>query len=363
MLTRNELVTCAKSLITQLAGGKRDPAARDALLIDIARFQYENVAAYRNIVNHVGVDPHALTHPAEFPAVATDVFRHARVASFENPHEVRVFTTSGTTQAQRGQHSFRDMELYDLAAKTAADFALFEEPHISKLIILASPEMEAPHSSLSYMFARFKDWYAPQRTTYAWNNQGLNAQTLVDALNEAIQTNTPVALLGTSFAFVLAEEVLGAQCWSLPERSFVMQTGGFKGKSREVAPATLKSMLQTRYGIAPQRLVAEYGMTELSSQMYQLGLREANHPDHYWVPGWMRVSAVDPKTLRALPYGEVGILRIDDVANVDSVCCIQTADLARVFEDGVELLGRSEGAIPRGCSLQVEGLFSQSKKR
>jgi hypothetical protein len=72
------------------------------------------------------------------------------------------------------------------------------------------------------------------------------------------------------------------------------------------------------------------------------------------VPGWVRVSAVDPGTLAPVPDGEVGVLRIDDLANLDSVCAIQTSDLAIVRGGGVELLGRAPGATPRGCSLAVE---------
>src|SRR5690606_22282265 len=97
-------------------------------------------------------------------------------------------------------------------------------------------------------------------------------------------------------------------------------------------------------------VVAEYGMTELCSQMYETTLREPGCARRLWLPGWVRAIPVHPESLEPVAPGEVGILRIDDVANVDTVSAVQTSDLARVLEDGIELLGRAPGAIPRGCS-------------
>jgi hypothetical protein len=100
-------------------------------------------------------------------------------------------------------------------------------------------------------------------------------------------------------------------------------------------------------------------MTELSSQLYETTLAAALRGEHdapraLWVPGWMRATLVDPETLAPVPAGEVGVLRLDDPANLDSVCAIQTADLARQQAAGIVLLGRAPGAVPRGCSLAIE---------
>jgi len=98
-------------------------------------------------------------------------------------------------------------------------------------------------------------------------------------------------------------------------------------------------------------------MTELSSQLYGRSLITGidESPERLWAPPWMRITAVDPVTLAPLPEGEVGILRIDDLANLDSCISIQTADFGRVFADAtVELLGRDKASTPRGCSLAIE---------
>jgi len=135
-----------------------------------------------------------------------------------------------------------------------------------------------------------------------------------------------------------------------------MQTGGFKGRSREIAPAEMRALLVDHFAVPPHRIVSEYGMTELSSQMYGRGILDgaASDPERLWVPGWVRATPVDPETLRPVPEGEIGLLRIDDLANLDSVCSIQTSDLARRDGEAIILLGRAPGALPRGCSLAIE---------
>jgi hypothetical protein len=100
-------------------------------------------------------------------------------------------------------------------------------------------------------------------------------------------------------------------------------------------------------------------MTELSSQLYETTLREAAlslpaTSRRLCVPGWVRAEPIDPDTLQPAAPGEVGLLRIDDLANFDSVCAIQTSDLARREGDGLVVLGRAQGAIPRGCSIAVD---------
>lgn len=340
------------------------PPARDALLAELRAFQAEHVAPYGRLVRARGQDA----------AMPTDVFRYARVAAHEPSDDVRVFRTSGTTSGARGQHFFRDLSLYDRAAKTWAARMLFPEGPI-RLVVLAPDETDAPDSSLSYMLSRFGTWFVSENaaqaartantsditvasdvsnTTFCWRDGSLDVEALVGALSNAQE---PIALLGTSFAFVLAEDALDAANvrFALPVGSRVMQTGGFKGRTREVSPDAMLDMLVARYGASADRVIAEYGMTELSSQAYETTLIEPDAPRRLRFPPWVRVTAVDPVTLSALPAGETGILRIDDAANLDSVCALQTADLARVDADGsFVLFGRAPGATPRGCSLAIE---------
>lgn len=334
---RDALRARVAALIDACAGGARDDATRDALLADLAAWQAERVAPYRRLVAARGASPHRVAMP-------TDVFRHVRVAAHPPEQDARVFRTSGTTSGARGAHPVRDLSLYDRAAENAARHALFAGVERMHLVVLAPAPDEAPDSSLSYMLGRFADWFG-DRVDWVFP--------IDDRLAAALDAATgPVALLGTSFAFVHAEDRLDRR-FALPPGSRVMQTGGYKGRSREVEPAALRAAIAARYGVPESHVVAEYSMTELSSQLYEAALLGATER-WLWVPGWVRATVVDPESLAPVADGRTGILRIDDPANLDTVSAIQTSDLAIAHGDAIELLGRAPGAAPRGCSLAVE---------
>jgi hypothetical protein len=131
-----------------------------------------------------------------------------------------------------------------------------------------------------------------------------------------------------------------------------------------VDASELRRALAKAFGTPEARIVSEYGMTELSSQLYErtleARLRGASAPHGvYGAPPWVRVDAVDPVSLEPLENGSVGIARILDLANVDSAVVVQTVDRVRVTEAGVELLGRAPGAPPRGCSLAIEEMLAR----
>lgn len=353
-MTPPSLVTRIAAFIDRCADGSREDDTRNALLDELLAWQAEHVSAYQHFLSNERRRPLSFT----FPALPTDAFRFARVASHASPESIRTFRTSGTTGTARGQHSFADLSLYDRAAQAAARYALFPDRSKLRLIILAPDEQELPDSSLSYMLARFKPWFGTERSCYVWRRGQLQVNGLAAELLDAEATREPVALLGTSFAFVHAEDALSTR-FELPKGSRIMQTGGFKGRSRSIEPDAMLTMLQARYGVPETNIVQEYGMTELSSQCYESSLRaavlsQAAGPRRFWVPGWMRVQTIDPDTLSALPHGQVGLLRIDDLANIGSVCAIQTSDLARIDAHGLAVLGRAPDAIARGCSIAVD---------
>src|SRR5207244_12444042 len=128
----------------------------------------------------------------------------------------------------------------------------------------------------------------------------------------------------------------------------------------ELAADELVASYERVFGIPEDHMVNEYGMTELSSQYYDLVLRtggNVEHPRPKLGPPWLRPLVVDPETLRPLPEGEDGLLLHFDLANLDSVVAVQTDDLGRVTPVGVQLLGRASGAEARGCSLAAEELM------
>jgi len=329
------------------AGDQVGAAVRDLLIDELAAWQATRIPEYGRLQRH-GAWP---------PALPTDVFRFRRIAAHPEQYDRRVFRSSGTTSSERSVHVYRDLSLYDHAARVAARHMLFPDVERMRLVVLAPHEGEAPDSSLEYMLARFAEWFGTE-CAWVWRDGALDFELLAQRLRSAEASGEPVAVLGTSFAFVHAEDGLGDQRFELPPRSRIMQTGGYKGRSREVDPEVLLEAIGARYGVAAPSVINEFGATELSSQMYETTLRElfdgASGPRRLWVPPWVRATPVDPDTLQPVEGETVGILRIDDTANLDSVCCIQTADLAQRLEDGIILLGRAPGAAPRGCSLAAD---------
>ena len=315
--------------------------ALSTLLEDLCAYQREHVAPYERLLS---ARPHK-------PGLPTDVFRFARISTFPAQETKRTFRTSGTTNGARGEHHYRDLSLYDLGARIAARRMLFPDVDKMRLILLVAPEDQVPDSSLGYMLARFVEWFGTSHQ-YVWP---ADATTLAAAI---ASSDEPIALLGTSFAFVhVCDET--TKRWSLPAGSRIMQTGGFKGRSRTLDSDGMRVLLRETFGVPDTHIVGEYGMTELSSQMYETSLVDALagrvRERHYWAPWWTRITPVDPDTLRPMSDdGDIGILRLEDSANLDSVSSLQTADRGRLVPGGFQLLGRDPNAVPRGCSLAAE---------
>ena len=295
---------------------------------------------------------------SEIPALPTDVFKAARVACFPEPATVRVFETSGTTQEVHGRHAFADLSLYASAScATAARWLLPGAEY--RCVFLAEPEELAPTSSLSVRLGRFAErWHQGAEDPWMVRHAALDAPRVGAVVREACRAGVPVALLGTSFGFVHLLDAVDETRWRLPPGSVVMPTGGFKGRSREIDPAVLRGMIRAAFGVAEAEIVGEYGMTELSSQGYE-ARREGSAS--YRVPPWVRVSMVDAVTLRELPRGEVGLVRVVDLMNLGSAVAIQTSDLGRMDDDGdgFVVLGRAPGATPRGCARAMDAALSR----
>jgi hypothetical protein len=164
--------------------------------------------------------------------------------------------------------------------------------------------------------------------------------------------------LGTAFSFVhlldyLAEKNLR---FDLPAGSRVMETGGYKNRSRTMPKAELHQLITERLGVPPSHIICEYGMSELSSQAYDSAIHHPSSIIHHRVfqfPPWARVQIISPETGREVADGETGLIRVFDLANVFSVMAIQTEDLGIRRGGGFELIGRAQLAEPRGCSLMM----------
>jgi hypothetical protein len=287
----------------------------------------------------------------EVPAVPTDVFKVARVACFDPAARTRVFETSGTTRDARGRHEFADTSLYARACVDDAARRMLVAPRY-RCVMLAQPESQAPTSSLTFMLARFVERWDPAGGGRFFVRDGvLDGDGVVDAVHGA---SDPVALLGTTFAFIHLADHLDArgQTLCLPPGSVVMPTGGSKGRAREVRDDELRALLARVLRVSPSQVVGEYGMTELSSQAWEVA------PGRYRAPPWLRVTAVDANTLQRKEVGAVGLIRCHDLLNLGSSAAILTSDLGVVHDDGTfTVRGRAPGATPRGCARAMDHLL------
>jgi hypothetical protein len=356
----------ARAFVRAFEVGASMPEPFDALATDLARFQAAHVPGYARLCHARGLDARAFSRAGDAPAVPTDAFKLSRVAAFAEGEARATFRTSGTTLGARGTHEMRDPTTYDEAALAFGRWALasdLEPGHATPVLVLAPSPDGAPDSSLSHMLGLFVDRFGEPASargqSYFVEGDVLDVASLDERVARALLEDLPVMLLGTSFAFVHLLDALGEAPFRLPSGSRVMQTGGFKGRSREVEASALRRDLAAAFDVSERRIVGEYGMTELSSQFYEGTLRSPSAPIGVYVePPWARVVPVDPETLMPVATGEVGIARIEDLMNVDSAFAVLAADRVRRVPGGFELLGRAPGAPPRGCSIAIDEMLA-----
>jgi hypothetical protein len=348
----------------------------DTLALELFALQFDNNAAYNQICSTRKLTPQVCEHWAQIPAVPTAAFKELELTSLPPGDRTAVFHSSGTTGQKFSRH-FHNAE--SLAVYEASLWSWFEQNILKnyelriancELVILTPLPEQAPHSSLVHMFETVRQKLGEAsvsagRVEYlgelmADGSWTLDFDATLAALSEDSQCkNQNIKLiLGTAFSFVhlldfLAERNLSFQ---LPLGSRVMETGGYKNRSRTLSKFELHALITERLGIPRENILCEYGMSELSSQAYDSGIRNPEFGTRNRVfsfPPWTRVQIISPETNREVRAGETGLIRVFDLANVFSVAAIQTEDLGIRRGDGFELVGRTRLAAPRGCSLMT----------
>jgi acyl-CoA synthetase (AMP-forming)/AMP-acid ligase II len=340
-----------------------DDARFDALARALFAFQFAHCAPYRRFCEGRGRTPDTVRHWRAIPAVPAGAFKELALRSFPERHEAHVFRTSGTAAERRGALHLDTLALYE--ASLLPSFRRGVLPDLAsgaraRLRILAPAPAEAPDSSLSHMFGVAVAALGDAGSGFDVRGGALDAAGLLAALEHACADGVPVALCGTAFAFVhLLDELAGRGArLALPAGSRAMETGGFKGRSRELPRDALYAGIEAALGVPASRIVNQYGMTELGSQFYDSVMCRPGEPRRKLGPPWARVRTVDPETGDDAAPGAVGVLRIHDLANTGSVAAIETADLGRGVADGFEVLGREPGAEARGCSIAADEMLA-----
>ena len=333
--------------------------------------QFESCGPYRHYCEVRGVTPSSLPSWDRIPAVPTDVFKAVDLATFPVEEAAATFLTSGTTQGTRGRHHLRRLDTYDAALGPWLDAFLLPDGLRPRILVLGPSWPDDPASSLGYMLQWAVDHRGRSGSRFLWNEDGPDLPAAIAELRHCSHEGVPVMLMGTARALeaMLDLGLAGGRRIPLPDGSRVMETGGFKGDDQLLAGDALRSAIAEALGLPEATVISEYGMTELGSQGYQAVLRVAFEKDArrrlrapgadrlFVFPPWCRVRTVDPDSLEVLPLGERGLLCFWDLANVDSVLAVLTADEGVVEPVGVRLLGRAAGATPRGCSLAIDEIL------
>jgi hypothetical protein len=348
----------------------------DALALELFELQFKYNFAYRKICEARKLTPQVVEHWTQIPAVPTAAFKELELTCFAPKERTAVFHSSGTTEQISSRH-FHNAE--SLAVYEASLWSWFEQNILKNCelritncesVILTPPPEQVPHSSLVYMFEAVRrkigwasvpasqtEFFGKLAADGSWT---LDFNVMIEALsdNSKSKTQNPKLILGTAFSFVHLLDFLGEQnlSFQLPSGSSVMETGGYKNRSRSLPKTELHALIAERLGIVPDNIICEYGMSELSSQAYDSKVQNPKSRIQnrvFQFPPWARVQIISSESNGEVYDGETGLIRIFDLANVFSVAAIQTEDLGIRCGDGFELIGRAQLAEPRGCSLMT----------
>lgn len=343
----------------------------NGLARELFTLQFEHNAPYRVFCQAQKITPQKIGHWAEIPAMPAAGFKEFDLTSLPAEERARVFYSSGTTGQTPSRH-FHDAE--SLSVYEASLLPWFGENVLGEMskmrfVMLTPRGAQASHSSLVHMFETIAREFAPDDSDFTgytesngdWSLDVEKTASCLQSFGEGAKRSTrgayaphadfPVMVMGTAFNFVHLLDFITETKMpiKLPDGSRVLETGGYKGRSRVLPKAELHALITEWLGVPRSRIICEYGMSELSSQAYDHPAASEGRVFHF--PPWARARIVSPETGREVGEGETGLIRIFDLANVRSVMAIQTEDLGVRRGDGFELIGRAAQAEPRGCSL------------
>jgi phenylacetate-coenzyme A ligase PaaK-like adenylate-forming protein len=308
------------------------------IALELFHFQAINNPIYRDFIKNLSIDVQSVKNLEQIPFLPISFFKHNLLKSGNWNAEV-IFTSSGTGSNGVSRHAVASMEFYLQHALRCFEFFFGPITEYHLLALLPS-YLERQGSSLIAMIDHFiKSSMSTHSSFYLHDTDRL----LVDI--EKLQSDQQkVILWGVSFALLdLAEH-----CRLDLSKTMIVETGGMKGRRKEITRAELHNVLGNSFSV--REIFSEYGMTELLSQAYTRG------DDRFICPPWMRVLArelTDPleKGIR----GQTGGINVIDLANIHSIAFIETEDLGKVYDDGTfEVLGRMDNSDIRGCNLLVE---------
>jgi len=332
----------AAEILAYIRSEPGDEETFSSLALELFAYQFEHNEAYRLLCESLGSGPSTVKNWQDIPPAPARAFKRCSLSCVPADRVLREFHSSGTTGPETSRHLMDAdaLALYEESLSTGFEAAMPSDRPREIWAMMQNPKA-APHSSLGHMLSTLG------ASRFYWDDN----RTLAEELR---RREAPLTLFGTAFAFVDLFDS-GKDNGHLPAGSVVVETGGFKGRTREVPREQLYEMISSRLGVPLDRCYSEYGMSEMASQFYSRGLDPVKRGPH-----WVRSFVIDPATgSRIDRFDSAGILAHLDLANFNSVCALQTEDMALMNQGGFILSGRAEDSELRGCSLTVEELWTR----
>jgi phenylacetate-coenzyme A ligase PaaK-like adenylate-forming protein len=309
----------------------------EKIALKVFRFQYENNLVYQEFCDFLKINKQSVKTLQQIPFLPIQFFKNHNVVS--NTNEIQeIFTSSGTTGMITSKHLVTDVSLYEQSYRNA--FSEFYGNIEDYAILALLPSyLERSGSSLIYMVKDLIELSNNEHSGFYLHNY----DELIAKLIELDNAGQNILLIGVTYALL---DLIEKQRFQL-KNTIIMETGGMKGKRKELIREELHEILCDSFGVSS--IHSEYGMTELLSQAYSLG------NGIFECPAWMQILIRD--TEDALTYvsnGKTGGINVIDLANINSCSFIATQDLGKKYpNNSFEVLGRFDNSDIRGCNLMV----------
>ncbi|WP_396633151.1 acyl transferase [Maribacter sp. R86514] len=303
----------------------------------IFKYQYDNNVVYHDFCTYLNVQPDSVHTIEQIPFLPIEFFKSKDVLSTTNTPEI-TFTSSGTTGSETSKHFVTDLSLYEQSYLKAFNHFYGDIKDYCVLALLPS-YLERTGSSLIYMADDLIKKSEHPKSGFFLNEY----EQLHLLLTDLQKTDTKILIIGVSFALLEFTE----QYQMSLQNTIIMETGGMKGRRKEIVRQELHELLSTGFGVS--KIHSEYGMTELLSQAYSKGDGVFN------CPAWMKILVRDTEDpLSYLKNGKSGGINVIDLANINSCSFIATQDLGKINQNGTfEIIGRFDNSDIRGCNLMV----------
>ena len=314
------------------------------MALKVFRFQHENNKVYREFCDFLNTDVAKVKSLHQIPFLPIQFFKSHEIVSNQDAIQ-ETFTSSGTTGMITSKHLVTDISLYEQSYRTAFSEFYGNIEDYAVLALLPS-YLERSGSSLVYMVKDLIELSNNENSGFYLHNY----DALLSKLTQLKEAGENILLIGVTYA--LLDLIDFAASISFPLRGLggsliIMETGGMKGKRKEIIREELHEVLCKGFGVSS--IHSEYGMTELLSQAYSLG------NGIFECPAWMQVLIRDTEdALTYVDYGKTGGVNVIDLANINSCSFIATQDLGKKQpNNSFEILGRFDNSDIRGCNLMV----------